>query len=204
MTSQAPQPNYVPQPSSFPQPGSFPLSGESPQPGGPPPPPPAAQPGTFAPAAQPAGRPDSPQRVFTAILLDTPPASPKKLYYLLGACAVVAVLGLIYTAVKPEKAKAKTEPAAPDHQRMTEQELAKDAGVLAARELARRMSGEGNPASQAAAADAIRRFGSPRLARNLSLALAAEQQKRHARMMVQIERETQASEGRRPAPDWPP
>ncbi|KPK83517.1 MAG: hypothetical protein AMJ81_08080 [Phycisphaerae bacterium SM23_33] len=135
--------------------------------------------------------PDSggPAQTFQPILYDAAPKKPpRNLLIVVGACVLSAVVGLIFCRGKPHAAQANTP--ALDVGSMSAQELAESASVPAARELARRMV-SGTPAEQAAASSAITCRRSPRLARNLAMAMALEQQKRQQQLMLQMRRHQQ-------------
>ncbi len=132
---------------------------------------------------------------FTPILFDPPaPGASRKGLYFLGGCVALIVLGVLWQLVKPESTEAKSEPPPPDYTVMTVDQLVQNASPGAAHELAKRMV-NGQPADQAAAAVAIRNCSNPRLARNLAMAIALEQQKKQKQMMQEIERQVEFVEG---------
>ena len=115
------------------------------------------------------------------------PPRRSRLPLVLGAASVVVlVCGLVFWKSQPDAAEADTKVV--DVGQMTVDQLAEDAGPLAARELVRR-SLYGAPAESAAASSAMNHPRSPRLARNLAVAMALEQQKRANDMRIRNERE---------------
>ena len=122
--------------------------------------------------------------VFTPVLSDPLPESAgRKPLILLGVAIVAIIIGVIFCGGDPDTAKAK--PAPLDVANMTAEELAKNASPPAARELARRIA-EGTGEEQSAAAAAMRNSPSPRLARNMAMAMALQQQKRQMEQMRQM------------------
>ena len=115
--------------------------------------------------------------------------------------AIVLVVGVI-TGGGPDKAQGKPQPLRVG--KMTEVELARNASADAAFELARRMS-RGLPAQRVAAANATRLHGSPRLMRNMAMAMAVEAQRRQQEMQRRMaQRVRWAEEGAgEPMPDFP-
>jgi hypothetical protein len=124
---------------------------------------------------------------------------------ILSAAAVVFIIGWVLTRGGPEQVKAM--PSGLRVRRMTATELASDAGVAAGEELARRMT-HGTPSQQAAVASAIHTHRSPRLTRNLAMAMALEAQRKQQGMMTEAERTRRmAMDGRgvydtHPVPDY--
>ena len=133
-----------------------------------------------------AGRPegDAPARTFEPILSDPVSRPSRKPLIFLGLSILVLIGGLIFCSGKPDAAEA-TSPKL-EVGKMTAEELAKDASPSAARELARRMV-RGTPGEHAAASGAINCWSSPRLARNMAMAMALEVQKRPQEMVRQME-----------------
>jgi len=109
----------------------------------------------------------------------------------LGLSVVLVIGGLVYRSTRPAEAKAQTP--VQDVGSMTSDELAKNASAAAARELVRRML-DGTPAEQAAVSSLMTHPQSPRLARNLAMAMALAQQKRASQMRLQVERNIQMVE----------
>ncbi|GAF93414.1 unnamed protein product, partial [marine sediment metagenome] len=85
---------------------------------------------------------------------------------LLGLSVVIVAAGLIFCSGGPDTIEA--EQAIPDVRSMTAEQLAEDAGLLAAKELTRRMF-QGTPAEQAAASGVVTRSRNPRLARHMAM-----------------------------------
>ncbi len=137
---------------------------------------------------------DDPAQSFTAILPEPVQSGPpRKLLVVGGVAVVIAILGMIFSGGEPDSAKAKA-PAALDAAGMTSQELAENAGFMAARELARRMM-DGTPAEQASVTSILHRYRTPRLARNLAMAMALEQQKKQQEWMREAELDRQMMNG---------
>lgn len=131
---------------------------------------------------------EAPAPSFTPIHHEPPPAKPLgKLLIPVGVAVVVIVGGLIFCRGKPKAAEAKSSM---DVSTMSAEELAKNASVPAARELARRMS-SGTQAERVAASSAINCWRTPRLTRNLAMAMALGAQKRANEMNVRMRRDQQ-------------
>jgi len=130
-----------------------------------------------------------PTQQFTPLIVKSgPKPPPHRLYIFLGVCVVVSVVGFIFCAGKPEKAEAKTKPTMLDFRNMTSRELAENASAAAARELARRMF-HGTEAERASASSAVNCWSSPRLGRNMAIAMALEQQKKAQELARRMEEE---------------
>ena len=135
-------------------------------------------------AQPPAG--DAPAPAFVPILpRPAPPQSSRTPLIIFGVCVVALIVGVIISGTRPEAAEAK---AAKPVTEMTADELAEDASMPAARELVRRMC-DGTPAEHADASRVMTSPRSPRLARNLAMAMALAQQKRANEMRLRVERE---------------
>ena len=120
------------------------------------------------------------------------PPMRSRLPLILGCLGVVVLIaGLAIWIGAPEEAEAK--PAKVSVRKMTAGQLADNAGFDAARELVRRML-HGTPAEHAAASAVMNPPRSPRLARNLAMAMALEQQKRANAMNLRVQREMQRAE----------
>ena len=128
---------------------------------------------------------DAPAQSFRPFLDAPAPVKPsRKPLILLGGAVLLVVGGLIFWSGGPDDVEARS--AAPNYRTMTAEELAKDAGSMAAMELARRMV-NGTPAEQASASSAFNHWPSPRLARNLAMAMAVESQKKQQQRMRELE-----------------
>ena len=124
---------------------------------------------------------------FVAILPGPAPArSSRTPLIVFGVCVVALIGGIIFTCTRPDSAEA--EPTATPVSAMTAAELGEDASMPAARELVRRML-QGTSAEHAEAARVMNAPRTPRLARNLAMAMALAQQKRANDMRLRNERE---------------
>jgi len=140
----------------------------------------------------PADQPETAAPVFQAYLPPEAPPGRSRLPLALAVLGgVVLVVGWAFYRGRPDEAEAK--PPAIDVASMTAAELAEDAGPAAARELVRRLL-EGTPAEHAAAAAVMNTPPSPRLARNLAMAMALAQQKRANEMRVRAARHMRMAE----------
>lgn len=120
-----------------------------------------------------------------------PAHSFSKGYLVLGACALLIIGGLIFSAVGPDDAQATTAPA--DYATMTCDQLAQDGSMPAARELSARLTGEDDEQAGAAAA-AMEKHANPRLARNMAMCMAQAQNAKAAELQAQAARAQQMSE----------
>jgi len=116
--------------------------------------------------------------------------SRKPLVFLILA-VILVIGGLLFWNVEPDEAGGKKP--RPDFKKMTAEQLAEDASSSAAVELVRRMF-HGTPAEHKAASSVMSRPRSPRLSRNLAMAMALEQQKRAGEMGLRMERDTRMAE----------
>ena len=132
---------------------------------------------------------DTPQRTFRPVVYEQPPDKPShKPLILLGVSVLLVIGGLIFSGPKADDAQAKS--ATPDYRSMTADELAKDASVPAAQQLAHRMF-NGTQPQKAAVSSAIMQHRRPRLARNMAMAMALEQQKKQQEMMRTMQQRQQ-------------
>ena len=132
---------------------------------------------------------EAPAPSFTPIIYEPVSARPsRKLLIFAGVAVVVMALSLVLWPSTPDTAEAEGLPL--DVANMTATQLAEDASPAAARELARRMI-RGTMEQQKQASLAISQCRSPRLARNLAMAMALENQKKQQQMMLQAERQHQ-------------
>ena len=133
------------------------------------------------------GQDEAPAPAFEAYLpSEEPPKRSRLPLVFLGVGVVVMIGGLIFLGGRSDEPKAKKPKV--DVRQMTAEQLAEAASVPAARELIRRRN-EGDAAERAAAASVMSHPGSARLARNLTIAMALEQQKRANDMAVSMERD---------------
>ena len=112
------------------------------------------------------------------LVLPTSNSSSRKTIFIIGACVLVMIIGLIIRD-KPHPAQAK-KPAI-DFKAMASHELAQNASPQAARELVRRMY-HGTDAERMSATSVIVN-PSPRLGRNLAVAMSLELQKKQQENM---------------------
>ncbi len=103
--------------------------------------------------------------------------------FILGMAVVVA--GIVFGGSSPKQADATPMPV--DYKTMSSQQLADNAGVEAAQELTKRFMSD-DEAVQTAAADAIDRNRTPRLQRNLAMAMAQQQQKLAREQMLRVQK----------------
>ena len=120
-----------------------------------------------------------------------PPERSRLPLILAGVSVALLIFGLVFWKKSPDAAEADTKVL--DVSQMTAEQLAEDASAAAARELVRRLL-HGAPAERAAASSVMKRPRSPRLMRNLAVAMALAQQKRANDMRLSVERETRMME----------
>lgn len=132
---------------------------------------------------------DAPARTFEAYLPEPAPVRPSRTPLIVaGACVAALVAGLVFWSGEPDAAEAQSPVL--DVSKMTPDQLAEDASMAAAHELARRMV-SGTPDQQFTASRAISYHRTPRLSRNLAMAMALEQQKQQQEMRLEVERNRQ-------------
>lgn len=132
------------------------------------------------------------QPIFRPYVCEEPQGRTSPVIWIvLGTGVLLLVGGLVYHSAGPREAAA--QPQAVNVKQMTATQLAVDASAEAAYELAHRMSG-GNMAERNAAVAAVRDNPSPRLARNMAMALTAEAQKRQAQVMAEMQKNIRMSE----------
>lgn len=129
---------------------------------------------------------------FQAYLPSEAPQKRSRMPLVFMILAVVLVIGgLLFRNAEPDEAKGKKARA--NFSKMTAEQLAKNASLSAATELVRRSS-HGTPAERAAASSMMNRPRSPRLSRNLAMAMALELKRRADNMRVRTERNMRMAE----------
>lgn len=120
-----------------------------------------------------------------------PPKQSRGPLVFVGLSVVVLIGGLAFWSGQPDTAEA--ESAVVPVSQMTAEQLAEKASPAAARELVRRLL-HGTEAEHAGVAAVMNRPRSPRLQRNMAMAMALEQQKRANDMRLRTEREIRMAE----------
>ena len=131
--------------------------------------------------------PAQPEREFSPQVAPATPAAPCRWPLTVMGLSTLLLAGwLIFRSDAPVKPRIEPPPA--NYSAMTAQQLAQDAGVPAAIELARRIASR-NPQEQVAAAQVMADCRNPRLARNLAMAMTLQQQKTRQEIIRQVQRE---------------
>ena len=143
------------------------------------------------PVAQPPDGDEAAPAFVPILPTPTPPKSSRTPLIIFGVCVVALIGGVIISCTRPDAADA--EDAAKPVAEKTAEVLAEDASMPAARELVRRMC-DGTAAEHAEASRVMTAPRSPRLARNLAMAMALAQQKRANDHRLRVEREMQMIE----------
>lgn len=110
---------------------------------------------------------------------------------LIGLSVVAVIGGMVFFSTGPDEAEGHKAPI--DVRKMSAEQLARDSGPGAARELVRRLL-HGTQAEHIAASNVMNRPRSQRLSRNLAMAMALEQQKRANDMRLRTQREMRLAE----------
>ena len=125
------------------------------------------------------------------VLPPAPAARSRRSLVCVGLSVVVVIAGLVLCSGEPAPADA--ENATVHVSKMTARQLADKASLPAAKELVRRMN-HGTEAEHAAASAVVNRPQSPRLRRNLVMAMALETQQRAHANRARYEREARMAE----------
>jgi len=120
-----------------------------------------------------------------------PAAHSRRMMIFMGLSIVTIIAGLIFWNGGPDEADAK--PAKADVTKMTAEQLAENSSHAAAKELIRRMH-HGTDTERDAAVRVVNGPVSPRLRRNLAMAMALQAQKRANAMHARSEREMRLAE----------
>ena len=136
---------------------------------------------------------DEPSRMFETTSPSPATMKPSRTPLILLVLSVVIVAAGLMFCGGGEPDTVEAVQAVPDVSSMTAEQLAEDAGLLAAKELTRRMF-EGTPAEQAAASSVVTRSRNPRLARHMVMAL--EHQTKQQKMMRQMDQNRRTMERR--------
>ena len=135
---------------------------------------------------------DAPAPVFRPYVPSAEPGGhSRRPLVFMALSVVVGIVGMVFWSGRPDEAEAKNAKA--DVSKMTPAQLAEDSSPPAAKELVRRMY-HGTDAQRAAASHVVNNVRSPRLRRNLAMAMALETQKRANAMRARTQREMQMSE----------
>ena len=135
---------------------------------------------------------EAPSPAFEPFLPSVEPPKRSRVPIVFAVLGVLVLVGgLVFHGRGADKAEAKN--VAVDYTQMTAEKLGEDSSPGAARELVRRFF-SGEPAERAGAASVMHSPHSPRLTRNLAMAMALEQQKRAQAMRVNVERNMRMAE----------
>lgn len=133
---------------------------------------------------------DAPPTFRAYVPAPEPEPHSRRMLVFVGLSVVVIIAGLVFWS-GPDEVEAK--PAKADVSTMTAEQLAENSSPRAAKELIRRMY-HGTEAERAPAARVINSPQSPRLRRNLAMAMALQMQNRANAMRVRNEREMRMAE----------
>ncbi len=125
-------------------------------------------------------------------LFETQPARPSVfVWVVVGIGALLLIGGGAWHFLGPVQAVAESKPL--DPKSMTARQLAEQADAVAAKELSLRTNSP-DAATRMEAMEAVQKYGSPRLERNMMVVAAYDAQRRSAEKMAEVERQIRMAE----------